>query len=206
MRNKKKPYSQITRREILFSYTFIILIFLILIAFSIRDIINGQLFRPIIDILLAVFILLFFGFIYRKNKQTKISNQVDQSQYELSSQERFSVKSSILEESSSEESDVPFIAKVVLCFFLLLLVGVGLFVFTVFCRFHNFSTTEVLILSLIIISLAVLWYFIIEARWFSPSKIINGQVLLRRLTVTEQIIAVVSLISLCIGVVLWFFH
>jgi hypothetical protein len=203
-RNKKILYSKITRREILFSSVFFVLIALGVIIFSIRDIVNGQLFKPIIHLLLAAFLLFFVGFLHRKRNQSETLNQTNLSQYELSAQERFSAKTSIHEESSSEESRVSFIAKAVIGFYLLLIVGVGLLVFAVLCKLHSCSTTEFLILALIIGSIAVLIFI---PRLASPVKYDeNGQVLLRRLTVNEQIIAVVAIISLCTGVVLWFFH
>ena len=205
-RNNKISYSKITRREILFFSIFTILMVSGVIIFSIRDIENGQLIKPILHLLLAAFLLFLVFFLYRKRNQAKASSQADQSQYELSLQERFSVQSVSQEEYSPEQKKIPLVAKVVLGFFLLLLVGLGLFVFAIHCKSQSYSTIEILILALIIGSFAVLFYFMTLANPMFMKKNTKGDLGIRRLSVFEQFIAVVAIIGICAGVALWYLY
>ncbi len=108
--------------------------------------------------------------------------------------------------SEGKEDEFPLVAKIVLGCFLLLMFGVCLFAFSILCKSISASPTQILILIMIAGSLVVLMYFIGLADPLFLKKNKNGALEQRRLTVTEQIIAVTAIVSLCTGVVLWHFH
>jgi hypothetical protein len=203
-RNEKVTYSEITNREYISCTILLLLIALGLIVISIHDIVNAQAIIPSLMKLLAAASLLFFvGFVYRKKKKQKASNQIYQAQNNICMKELVSEGPSIQEDSLSGQNEIPLVAKVVFVIFLSMIVGAGSFVFAATCKSNGFSPAEILALLLIIGGLTVLSYFITLSKPIFSMKEINGIILLRRLTAKEQLVAIIAIISLCIGILLW---
>ena len=203
-RNNKNAYSKITRREMLLTTIFLSAICLGVIVFSIRDFVDGQYFRSLTRITIALLFLFFVGFFFKKSQKT-VSDQIKSLQ-ENSMQTRFSVSSDVEMNRQTDDEKIPIEAKVMLWFCLLLVVGVCVFAFTILCKSISASPTQILILALIAGSIVVLLYFGVQTDPIFNKITEKGEVLIRRLTVTEQVIAIIATISLCAGVVLWFFH
>jgi len=203
-RNNKNAYSKITRREMLLTTIFLSAICLGVIVFSIRDFVDGQYFRSLTRITIALLFLFFVGFFFKKRQKT-VSDQIKSLQ-ENSMQTRFSVSSDVEMNRQTDDEKIPIEAKVMLWFCLLLVVGVCVFAFTILCKSISASPTQILILALIAGSIVVLLYFGVQTDPIFNKITEKGEVLIRRLTVTEQVIAIIATISLCAGVVLWFFH
>jgi hypothetical protein len=97
--------------------------------------------------------------------------------------------------SDQDWKETPLAAKAALGFFFLLWIGVGLFIFTMYCKYISASPMQ-------IVSIALLVGCIFSMAYFAHPFSINGKTLDRKLTVIEKILAVVALISFCAGLFL----
>jgi hypothetical protein len=231
-KNNKNIYSKSAQRDLLYVDIFMLLLGLFGIIMSIHDFANDQFtylgrhssskmqsraehpvyfwVSNLISFAFGIFLTLFSAavlFSRRKKMKTTVTEQIE-SLKETYSNERVHMNSAVNKDTSLQElRETPLALKVFLGVFMLLMLGVDIFVVIIFQP--DATSTEKLGLVLTLSGAAWLVGVASAARASRGMGSIeinkNGQITSKRLTVVEQIFVVLSIISLCAGTLIYYF-